>query len=160
MVKLLNKKEHLYNILNYRFDTDSHASLVFVNLILPKVQKRSEKFCYPLWGELTFLESTASAIIFIHPLKVATWKRHKYAQPTWSNFISELIQMLLFSWRHVVTSGTISWLTGNPVPMSRHCYNNIMLVTLSEYWRAWKYENNICIFSSISFVIAVLIYLY
>lgn len=35
----------------------------------------------------------ASYIIPVHPLKVAVWKRQRYALPTWSKFITELIQV-------------------------------------------------------------------
>lgn len=42
-----------------------------------------------IWNQLTSLESIASFIIWIQPLNVATWKRHKYALPTWSKFIGE-----------------------------------------------------------------------
>lgn len=39
--------------------------------------------------ELTSRESMASFMIWIQPLNVATWNRHRYAFPTWSKFIGE-----------------------------------------------------------------------
>jgi hypothetical protein len=35
-----------------------------------------------IFKNYTSLESIASFMIWIHPLNVATWKRHKYALPT------------------------------------------------------------------------------
>ena len=43
--------------------------LLQVSLMHVKKSKRPKR--------LTFLESTASAMIFIQPLKVATWKRER-----------------------------------------------------------------------------------
>lgn len=80
------KKRSKYN---EKHEVEIHVNVRFANRLLVNLQmivlrvitcKSIENRNYI--AILTSLESIASFMIWIHPLKVATWNRHKYAFPT------------------------------------------------------------------------------